>query len=113
MQADRGFAFVKLDTHENAANAICNLQNVPVHGRPIKCSWGKDRESSSGGGGAAGGNVPIIQQQQQQQQAVPGMQGMMPGVAGAYPGMVSIGGDDEETFCVFSPLADLCSPPHP
>jgi hypothetical protein len=40
MQADRGFAFVKLDTHEHAAQAIVNLQNYPVHGRPIKCSWG-------------------------------------------------------------------------
>ncbi|KAG7529782.1 hypothetical protein FFLO_05422 [Filobasidium floriforme] len=52
MQADRGFAFVKLDTHEHAAQAIVNLQNYPVHGRPIKCSWGKDRE-----GGAAGGTA--------------------------------------------------------
>jgi nucleolysin TIA-1/TIAR len=43
MQADRGFAFVKLDTHENAAMAICQLQGQMVHGRPIKCSWGKDR----------------------------------------------------------------------
>jgi nucleolysin TIA-1/TIAR len=43
MQADRGFAFVKLDTHENAAMAIVQLQGHLVHGRPIKCSWGKDR----------------------------------------------------------------------
>ncbi|KAL5534304.1 hypothetical protein ACEPAG_766 [Sanghuangporus baumii] len=43
MQADRGFAFVKLDTHENAAMAIIQLQGQMVHGRPIKCSWGKDR----------------------------------------------------------------------
>ncbi|KAJ9098975.1 hypothetical protein QFC20_005793 [Naganishia adeliensis] len=48
MQADRGFAFVKLDTHEHAAQAICNLQNYQVHGRPIKCSWGKDREGGAG-----------------------------------------------------------------
>jgi nucleolysin TIA-1/TIAR len=54
MQADRGFAFVKLDTHEHAAQAICNLQNYQVHGRPIKCSWGKDRE---GGAGAVPGAV--------------------------------------------------------
>lgn len=45
MQADRGFAFVKLDTHENAAMAIVNLTGTPVHGRPLKCSWGKDRAS--------------------------------------------------------------------
>ena len=43
MQADRGFAFVKLDTHENAAMAIVQLQGQLVHGRPIRCSWGKDR----------------------------------------------------------------------
>lgn len=48
MQADRGFAFVKLDTHENAAMAIVQLQGQLVHGRPIKCSWGKDRASEGG-----------------------------------------------------------------
>jgi nucleolysin TIA-1/TIAR len=57
MQADRGFAFVKLDTHEHAAQAICNLQNYQVHGRPIKCSWGKDREGGSGP--AAAGASPM------------------------------------------------------
>ncbi|KAH8998747.1 hypothetical protein EDB86DRAFT_759406 [Lactarius hatsudake] len=50
MQADRGFAFVKLDTHEHAAMAIVQLQGQMVHGRPIKCSWGKDR--------ADGGTLP-------------------------------------------------------
>jgi nucleolysin TIA-1/TIAR len=47
MQADRGFAFVKLDTHQNATLAITHLQNQLVHGRPIKCSWGKDKEGGS------------------------------------------------------------------
>lgn len=67
MQADRGFAFVKLDTHEHAAMAIIQLQGQMVHGRPIKCSWGKDRAD---GGSAAGplspapsatpyGNMPV------------------------------------------------------
>ncbi|KAK5167626.1 E3 ubiquitin-protein ligase pub1 [Saxophila tyrrhenica] len=42
-QADRGFAFVKMDTHENAASAICQLNGYQVNGRPLKCSWGKDR----------------------------------------------------------------------
>lgn len=59
MQADRGFAFVKLDTHEHAAQAICNLQNYQVHGRPIKCSWGKDREGSAGTAAAAPGASPM------------------------------------------------------
>jgi nucleolysin TIA-1/TIAR len=62
MQADRGFAFVKLDTHQNAQLAITHLQNHMVHGRPIKCSWGKDKE----GGGAApapvqpAGQYPVV-----------------------------------------------------
>lgn len=47
MQADRGFAFVKLDTHEHAAMAIVQLQGQMVHGRPIKCSWGKDRADAT------------------------------------------------------------------
>lgn len=49
MQADRGFAFVKLDSHANAALAIATLQNHLIHGRPIKCSWGKDRQADAPG----------------------------------------------------------------
>lgn len=37
-QSDRGFAFVKMDTHDNAANAICSLSGYNVNGRPMKCS---------------------------------------------------------------------------
>ncbi|PSR71327.1 hypothetical protein EW026_g102 [Hermanssonia centrifuga] len=55
MQADRGFAFVKLDTHEHAAMAIVQLQGQMVHGRPIKCSWGKDR--ADGGGALTTGSL--------------------------------------------------------
>ncbi|PWN36576.1 uncharacterized protein FA14DRAFT_114108, partial [Meira miltonrushii] len=47
MQSDRGFAFVKLDTHENAANAIVQLAGTFACGRPIKCGWGKDRNESA------------------------------------------------------------------
>ncbi|KAL9553035.1 hypothetical protein PS6_004133 [Mucor atramentarius] len=43
LQADRGFAFVKLDTHQNAANAIVHLQGMNINGREAKLSWGKDR----------------------------------------------------------------------
>ncbi|KAI8061441.1 hypothetical protein BC940DRAFT_310344 [Gongronella butleri] len=43
LQADRGFAFVKMDTHENAAHALVHLQNMNLHGRNAKLSWGKDR----------------------------------------------------------------------
>lgn len=55
MQADRGFAFVKLDSHHNAALAITQLQNRLVHGRPIKCSWGKDKEGGAPAGGGQQG----------------------------------------------------------
>lgn len=47
MQPERGFAFVKLDTHENAASAIVNLAGQVACGRPIKCGWGKDRNESA------------------------------------------------------------------
>lgn len=47
LQADRGFAFVKLDNHQNAANAIVQLQGMNVNGREAKLSWGKDRAPSS------------------------------------------------------------------
>lgn len=40
-QSDRGFAFIKMDTHENAAMAICQLNGYNVHGRPLKCSVGR------------------------------------------------------------------------
>ncbi|KAB5557968.1 hypothetical protein GE09DRAFT_1058054 [Coniochaeta sp. 2T2.1] len=49
-QADRGFAFIKLDTHENAAMAICQLNGYNVNGRPLKCSWGKDKSPSAQAG---------------------------------------------------------------
>ncbi|KAL7941960.1 hypothetical protein V8C42DRAFT_164210 [Trichoderma barbatum] len=47
-QADRGFAFIKMDTHENAAMAICQMNGYNVNGRPLKCSWGKDKTPNSG-----------------------------------------------------------------
>ncbi|KLO13956.1 hypothetical protein SCHPADRAFT_920868 [Schizopora paradoxa] len=43
-QPERGFAFVKLDTHENAAKAIVHLWGTNVRGRVLKFSWGKDRQ---------------------------------------------------------------------
>lgn len=36
--SDRGFAFIKMDSHENAAMAICQLSGYQVNGRPLKCS---------------------------------------------------------------------------
>jgi nucleolysin TIA-1/TIAR len=57
MQADRGFAFIKLDTNEHAQQAINQLQGQLIHGRPIKCSWGKDRDGAGVGVGA--GSAPM------------------------------------------------------
>ena len=37
-QSDRGFAFIKMDTHDNAAMAICQLSGYAINGRPLKCS---------------------------------------------------------------------------
>ncbi|KAI9890094.1 MAG: hypothetical protein M1814_004493 [Vezdaea aestivalis] len=52
-QADRGFAFVKMHDHEAAAMAICQLNGFTVNGRPLKCSWGKDRPPTGTGYDAA------------------------------------------------------------
>ncbi|KAI9208800.1 uncharacterized protein BJ171DRAFT_405830, partial [Polychytrium aggregatum] len=55
VQADRGYGFVKLDTHENAAMAIVSMQGAGLHGRALKCSWGKDRNADAS---AAAGYYP-------------------------------------------------------
>ncbi|KIW00203.1 uncharacterized protein PV09_08243 [Verruconis gallopava] len=59
-QADRGFAFIKMENHQNAAMAICQLNGYNVNGRPLKCSWGKERppphaQGATGGAQSAGG----------------------------------------------------------
>jgi len=112
MQADRGFAFVKLDTHEHAAMAIVQLQGQMVHGRPIKCSWGKDR--ADGGTTQPGGpmspttpqtpygNMPMYGMPQPNTYAqYPGFAGYagapgtaspgMPQAAGGTPGTAGLG----------------------
>ncbi|KAI8381216.1 uncharacterized protein BYT42DRAFT_565707 [Radiomyces spectabilis] len=47
LQTDRGFAFVKMDTHANASAAIFALQGFQIGGRPAKLSWGKDRMANN------------------------------------------------------------------
>ncbi|KAL7423794.1 E3 ubiquitin-protein ligase pub1 [Cryptotrichosporon argae] len=78
MQADRGFAFVKFDSHAAAANAIVQAQNKVVHGRPIKCSWGKDR-SDGGAGAGPGAAHGAHHHHHHQQQPYGGMQMGYPG----------------------------------
>jgi nucleolysin TIA-1/TIAR len=36
MQAERGFAFVRMETHEGAAMAITKLQGANINGRPAR-----------------------------------------------------------------------------
>ncbi|KAH8835389.1 hypothetical protein DL96DRAFT_1455715 [Flagelloscypha sp. PMI_526] len=80
MQADRGFAFVKLDTHEHAASAIVQLQGQMVHGRPIKCSWGKDRDT----GATAGGTTPVSPSAGSNPYGAQPMYNMQPNAYGQY-----------------------------
>ncbi|KAL2911635.1 E3 ubiquitin-protein ligase pub1 [Polyrhizophydium stewartii] len=59
MQGEKGYAFVKLDSHQNAAMAIVTLNGTVVNSRSLKCSWGRERaqdstSSTSGMGGGAG-----------------------------------------------------------
>ncbi|PWA00632.1 hypothetical protein BB558_003317 [Smittium angustum] len=42
IQSNNGFAFVKMDTHENAAMAIVSVNGIVLNGKNIRCSWGKD-----------------------------------------------------------------------
>ncbi|EPQ28277.1 uncharacterized protein PFL1_04104 [Pseudozyma flocculosa PF-1] len=61
IQADRGYAFVKLDSHEHAANAVYSLgaNGCSVHGRPVKVSWGKERNESASNTAVIAANAAI------------------------------------------------------
>ncbi|KAK9468828.1 hypothetical protein V1512DRAFT_258016 [Lipomyces arxii] len=67
IRSDRGYAFVRMDSHEAAALAICQLSGAQVNGRPVKCSWGKDRSHGSSAGAFPGlhavGNAGVVGQQ--------------------------------------------------
>ncbi|KAF2968471.1 hypothetical protein GQX73_g5110 [Xylaria multiplex] len=71
-QADRGFAFIKMDTHENAAMAICQLNGYNVNGRPLKCSWGKDKTPSNPQGNFDPSQQQAFSPQSAQPSAYPG-----------------------------------------
>jgi nucleolysin TIA-1/TIAR len=66
---DKGFCFLKMDSHDNAAQAIYQLFGTTVNGQRLRISWGKDKDAEqllqaqqqyygslygSTGGGAAG-----------------------------------------------------------
>jgi len=106
MQADRGFAFVKLDTHEHAAMAIVQLQGQMVHGRSIKCSWGKDRADGAAptpisptAGAAPYGNMPMYGMPQPNTfgQYAYGGYGGFPNQAAGTPGAGGAGGMPQPT----------------
>jgi len=43
---DKGYAFIRLDNHADAARAITNKHGSQLEGYTIKCSWGKEGASS-------------------------------------------------------------------
>ncbi|TPX36721.1 hypothetical protein SmJEL517_g01269 [Synchytrium microbalum] len=45
MQPERGFAFIRMDTHDGAAHAIVSAHGVVMHGKTLRASWGKERAS--------------------------------------------------------------------
>jgi len=47
MQKDKGFAFVRYQTHEGARAAITGMHGKIVGVRAVKCSWGKERTPSA------------------------------------------------------------------
>jgi len=47
MQKDKGFAFVKFQSHDQAARAIASVHGRGIGSKVVKCSWGKERTASS------------------------------------------------------------------
>lgn len=43
-QPEKGYAFVRYDSHERAAMAIVQLTGYQVNGRMLKCGWGKTNQ---------------------------------------------------------------------
>jgi nucleolysin TIA-1/TIAR len=44
---ERGFAFVRYDSHENAATAISYVHGLVLNGCKLKLSWGKDKAADA------------------------------------------------------------------
>jgi len=44
------FGFVKMQTHQAATNAICEMNGASISGCTVKCRWGKDDHKSSNDG---------------------------------------------------------------
>lgn len=52
---EKGYAFVKFDSHAAAATAICKGNGSEMHGSFLKCWWGKEGPAGSEGGQGGGG----------------------------------------------------------
>jgi nucleolysin TIA-1/TIAR len=46
-QPERGYAFVRFDSHERAAMAIVQLTGYQLNGRIMRCGWGRTRHYSN------------------------------------------------------------------
>jgi RNA recognition motif-containing protein len=53
VQREKGFAFIRFNTHDAATRAIAFVNGRQIGSKPVKCSWGKES-----GGGAVGGMPP-------------------------------------------------------
>ncbi|KAH3744244.1 Nucleolysin TIAR [Pelomyxa schiedti] len=47
MQKDKGFAFVRFQSHDMAARAIVGMHGRYIGSKPIKCSWGKEATATT------------------------------------------------------------------
>jgi len=47
MQKDKGYAFIKFQSHDQAARAIVSVHGRAIGSKVVKCSWGKERTSST------------------------------------------------------------------
>ncbi|CAF1162310.1 unnamed protein product [Rotaria sp. Silwood1] len=45
---EKGYAFVRFATKENACQSICHLHGSDVHGYTVKCGWGRDESNNTG-----------------------------------------------------------------
>nr|XP_039272020.1 nucleolysin TIAR-like isoform X2 [Styela clava] len=72
---DKGYAFVRLSSHNEAARAIVDLHGSTIEGNIVKCSWGKEGAGTGGStfnrsnpsGGNSWNSADMWSQQQQQQ----------------------------------------------
>jgi len=98
-QKEKGFAFVRLSTHDQATRSIIGINGMNIGGRVIKASWGKERSNQ----GPQVTAVPI---------AIAGMPGGVPAVP-AVPGIPGhYGGAPAPAYSYAYPVAAAPGPPY-